>query len=244
MSLRHGMKRVAVAGAATMCAAVFALALGTGVAGALTSSDGNTSINPDTAINGATNAGTPYSSGQTITVSTIANTTLSNANEPPAFQGGNYYMEECADPGGTLANLPTNANGCEAATLTTATKTPSGAFSHVMIVYDLPDPGTLGTPTMTGTCDTQPNFCVIGIFSGNPQQGTNFNSPHLFSAPFQMSQQADFGTGAETGLNPGDGTPEVPLAIGLPLAAVGLFGGWTLVRNRRRRRQALQQAAA
>jgi hypothetical protein len=232
------MKMVAVSGAATICAAVFALGVGSGVAGAntLTSGDGNTTLTTQAGV--AVTAGTPYSSGQTITVATIANSVINQASEPPAFVGGNFYLEECVDPGGTTGNLPTNANGCEAATLQTITKTTSGAFSKAFIVYDLPDPGTLGSPTMTGTCDTAPNFCVVGIFSGNPQQGTNFNAPHLFSAPFQMDQQADFGTGAETGLNPGDGTPEVPLAIGLPLAAVALFGGWTLLRRRRRQHQA------
>ena len=199
---------VAVLLAALVTAVVVITTLGSSApAAALTSTDGNTTINPDPAVNGPTNPGTPYSSGQTITVSTIANTTLSNANEPPAFQGGNYYIEECADPSGAAANLPTNAGGCESATLGTATKTPSGAFSKNFIVYDLPDPGTLGTPTMTGTCDVAPNQCVIGIFSGNPQQGTNFNAPHLFSAPFNIDQQSDFGSGAEAGLNPGDGSP-------------------------------------
>jgi len=232
MSIRHVLKTVAATSAATVCCAVFALGVGSGVAGAntLTSSDGNTNL---TTI-GTITAGTPYSSGQTITVATIANSVINNANEPPAFQGGNFYLEECVDPGGTPAGLPTNAGGCEAATLTPVTKTPSGAISKAFIVYDLPDPGTLGTPTLTGTCDVAPNQCVVGIFSGNPQQGTNFNAPHLFSAPFQMDQQADFGSGAETGVNPGDGTPELSLAIGLPLAALAVFGGFTL-RNRRRR---------
>ncbi len=171
----------------------------------LVSGDGITTLTT-TACCGTITAGTPYSSGQTITVSTIANSVINNANEPPAFQGGNFYLEECTDPGGTTGGLPANANGCEAATLTPVTKTPNGAISKAFIVYDLPDPGTLGTPTMTGACDVAPNQCVVGIFSGNPQQGTNFNAPHLFAAPFNVDQQADFGSGTETGLNPGDGS--------------------------------------
>jgi hypothetical protein len=174
-------------------------------AATLTSGDGNTTLTT-TLCCGTITAGTPYSSGQTLTVSTIANSVIDNADEPTAFQGGNYYLEECTDPGGTTANLPTNASGCESATLVPAAKTPSGSFSKAFIVYDLPDPGTLGTPTMTGTCDVTPNQCVIGIFSGNPQQGTSFNAPHLWSAPFNVDQQADFGTGAEAGMNPGDGS--------------------------------------
>ena len=34
--------------------------------------------------------------------------------------------------------------------------------------------------------------------------------------------------------NPGDGTPEVPMAILLPLSAMGLLGGAVLIRRRRR----------
>ena len=35
------------------------------------------------------------------------------------------------------------------------------------------------------------------------------------------------------GTNPGDGTPELPLAIGLPLAGGGILGGTLLIRRRR-----------
>jgi hypothetical protein len=87
---------------------------------------------------------------------------------------------------------------------------------------------------MTGKCDVAPNQCVIGIFAANPSPaaGNGFAFPHLFSAPFQVI----VGDGTDTGANPGDGTPEVPLAIGLPLAALAVFGGFT-IRNRRRRQQ-------
>ncbi len=43
---------------------------------------------------------------------------------------------------------------------------------------------------------------------------------------------------AELGSNPGDGTPEVPLAVGLPLAAAGLVGGTVLFRRRKAARAA------
>ena len=173
-------------------------------------------------------------------MSTIANTVINNAAETlPGRRGGSFYLEMCADPGGTTGNLPTTASELRGGHApVTVSKTTSGAISKSLTVYDLPDPGTLGSTSMTGTCDVAPNDCVIGIFSTNP--GTNpgtFALPKLFSAPFQVDQQSDFGSGQEQGLNPGDGTPEVPLAVGLPLAAVAVFGGWTL-RNRRRRRQA------
>jgi len=244
MSIRHVLKTVAVSGAATVCAAVFALGVGSGVASAATStsSDGNTTLST-TANCGQPPApctitpGTPYTSGQIVSVGVIANSVMNNTNLPPAAQGGNYYLEECVDPGGTTAGLPTKPTGCESATLLTAPKQTDGSLSpsKAFTVYDLPDLATLGSSTMVGTCDVAPNQCVIGIFATNPQAQTNpgFGFPHLFSAPFQMS----VGDGNDVGNNPGDGTPEVPLAIGLPLAAVAVFGGWS-IRNRRRRQQA------
>jgi hypothetical protein len=237
MSIRHVVKTVAVSGAATICGAVLMLGIGAGPAGAstLTSSDGNTSLSTI----GTVSPG-PYSSGQGITVSVAANsvmntTNLTNAGAPTT---GNFYIEECADPGGTIANLPTTYQGCEAATLATAAKSTDGSLTltggNAYTVYDLPDPNTLGSATMVGTCDIAPNQCVIGIFADNPNFGhAGFSYPHLFSAPFQ----ATVGDGNDVGDNPGDGTPEVPLAIGLPLAGLAIFGGFTIRNRRRRQRQ-------
>ena len=241
MSIRRVAKTLAVSGAATVCCAVFALGVGSGVAGAntLTSGDGNTTLTTQ----GTVTSGTPYSSGQTIDLNVAANSVMNSTNLSAhgAPTTGNFYIAECADPGGTTAGLPTTSNGCEAATLATTGKNADGHLALTgaggFTVYDLPDPGTLGSPTMVGTCDVQPNDCVVGIFASNPSID-GFSFPHIFSAPFQMTQDP---TGADAGNSPGDGTPEVPLAIGLPLAALAVFGGWT-IRNRRRR-QHQQQAA-
>ena len=117
---------------------------------------------------------------------------------------GSFYFEECTDPGGLAANLPTTSSGCEAATddFTSVQKTSDGSFDDPSyIVYDLPDPATLGSATMVGTCDVAPNTCVIGIFAENP--GTSgFSYPHLFSAPFNI----EVGDGQDLGDDPGDGT--------------------------------------
>ena len=260
MSIRHVLKTVAATSAATVCCAVFALGVGSGVAGAntLTSGDGNTTLTTQ----GTVASGAPYSSGQIIDLNVAANNVLSASNlfasgtpgcsqlsagPPPTYScSGNYYVEECTNPGGTTTSLPTGASGCEAATLATGGKNADGHLSLIggngPTIFDLPDPGTLGSATMTGTCDVAPNQCVLGIFAENPQAGNGFAYPHLFSAPFQVDQQADFGSGSEAGLNPGDGTPEVPLAIGLPLAALAVFGGFT-IRNRRRRQHQEEQLA-
>jgi len=238
MSIRHVLKTVAATSAATVCCAVFALGVGSGVASAntLTSGDGNTTLTTQ----GTVTSGTPYTSGQQISLNVAANSVMNTTNltNNGAPTTGNFYVEECTDPGGLAANLPTSATGCEAATLVTGPKASDGHLNLVgtsgPTIYDLPDPGSLGSPTMVGKCDQAPNQCVLGIFAANPAPaaGNGFAFPHLFSAPFQAS----VGDGNDTGANPGDGTPEVPLAIGLPLAALAVFGGWSL-RNRRRRHQ-------
>jgi hypothetical protein len=234
MSIRHAVKTVAATGAATLCAATFALAFGSGVAGA-DLSNGPTTLS----TNGTVTAGTPYSSGQVINVvvgpnSTMNNAALTTAGVNPA---GNFYVEMCTDTNGVLPSTPSN---CEAATVVPAPHSSDGSMSVSgsttgYTVYDLPD-GNLGAATMVGQCDAAPNTCVVGIFSQNPGSAgaAAFTSPHLFSAAFQMKVDP---TGTDSGSNPGDGTPEVPLAIGLPLAAVGVFGAITL-RNRRRQQRA------
>jgi hypothetical protein len=55
-----------------------------------------------------------------------------------------------------------------------------------------------------------------------------FSSLHFFSQTFSVKP-----TTGDTGANPGDGTPEVPLALGLPVAAAGILGGTLLIRRRR-----------
>ncbi len=184
-------------------------------ASTLTSPDGNTTLST-TADCGSPPApctitpGTPYTSGQIINVGVAANSVISIPALgsfvpaiPTLYQSGNYYLEECTDPGGTTANLPTSPSGCESATLLTVGKTSTGGFSKNFTLYDLPDFNTLGTPTMTGMCDVAPNTCVVGIFISNPQSVTaTFSYPHLFSAPFNIT----VGDGNDAGDNPGDGS--------------------------------------
>ena len=175
-----------------------------GQASTLTSSDGYTTLSTI----GTVTAGTPYSSGQAITVSGIANPVLSNANlvannVPGQTTGnptGNFSVEECTDPGGLVANLPTSASGCEKATEdVSVSKTNDGSFTDTGYqVYDLPDTN-LGLPTMTGTCDVAPNQCVIGIFATDPQSGNGFKYPHLFSAPFNIDGRRRAGLGRQSG---------------------------------------------
>jgi hypothetical protein len=178
-------------------------------ASTLTSSDGYTSLSTI----GTVTADTPYTSGQQLDVSVASNPVLSfsslfSAGTPSCSSAtecsGNYYVEECTDPDGTSGNLPTTASACEAATDNfSASKSSDGSLTvDSYPVYDLPDPGTLGPPTMTGECDVTPNVCVLGIFAQNPQSASGFAYPHLFSAPFNIT----VGDGLDQGDNPGDGS--------------------------------------
>jgi hypothetical protein len=182
-----------------------------GGADTLVSPDGYTTLT----TMGTVSAG-PYTSGQQVMITGNANSTLSNANlvansVPGQVTGnptGDFYFEECTDPGGTTANLPTAPDNCEAATddFTSVAKTSDGSFDNPSYTLeDLPDP-LLGSATLTtGTCDVTPNTCVIGIFATNPNT-TGFSYPHLFSAPFNI----EVGDGLDQGDDPGNGSaPQV-----------------------------------
>jgi hypothetical protein len=232
MSLKRSLKSAGVSAAALLCGGVFMFGMA-GPAGAstLTSPDGNTTLTTQ----GTVAAGTPYTSGQNVTLSVQANSVISTAalSAAGAPTTGNFSVYECTDPGGTVANLPTTPSGCEPDTVASVAKTPTGAVSlsgaNSFVVFDLPD-ANLGTPSMAGTCDVAPNQCVVGIFA-TPIASGAFGFPHLFSAPFQVT----VGDGADNGDSPGDGTPEVPLALLLPLAAAAVVGGGTVYERRRRR---------
>jgi len=199
-------------------------------ANTLTSTDGNVTL---TTI-GTVTTGTPYSSGQEINITVNPNSTLSLSNlETYGFTGEpSMKAEECDDPGGTTAGLPaTPLNNCDSQTLdSTSAVNADGSFSiNDYTVYWLPDNATFGEPSdQLPTCGTAPNYCVLYL---GPAQ-TNFADPHLWSAPFLITNNGDDG-----GENPGDGTPEAPLVIGLPLLGLAV-GGSTLYLRRRRRSHA------
>ena len=97
-------------------------------------------------------------------------------------------------------------------------------------MYALPDAISLGEGSSGPKCgSTSATECILYI--GNDQN--DFTKPHLWSQPFFVSAN-----GNDAGANPGDGTPEVPLAIILPVAAMGLLGGTVLIRRRRAARTA------
>lgn len=243
MNIRKAGVALAAATAIAGFAGVAAL-IAPGVAGADPISSSGTTvqaalpINPDPNTGFTVTPGTPFSSGQTIEVSIPAETVLS--------QSGKIQIVECADPGGAPANLPTSAASCDpGGTINGDAFSIGGGFS---------DP-SLGTTT-PGTPPAVPNggsftYTNYPLYAENPSEGspitcgtaaipcvllitTNYSdiggTGHLWSQPFQVVDK----DGVNGGTDPGDGTPEVPLAVGLPLSAAGLFGGGLALRRRRR----------
>ena len=118
-------------------------------------------------------------------------------------------------------------DNCDGSTiLSTSAVNADGSFLiSSYTVYALPDNISLGEPsTQKPVCGVAPNYCVLYI---GPAQ-TDFSKPHLFSAPFQVLANADDGGGS-----PGDGTPETPLVIGLPLLGMAVGGSALYLRRRR-----------
>ncbi len=212
MRARHGaeplrtratwLRRAQLAGAALLALGA-PLALLAGRANAATLVSGPVTL---TTI-GSVTTGTPYSSGQVINISVAANSTLSLANlETEGGYTGEPAMKavECVDPGGLVANLPATPTGnCDGQTvLSTSAVNADGSFTiSDYTIYWLPDNATFGeSSTQTPTCGTPPNDCVLYL---GPAQ-SDFSKPHIFSAPFLVTNNGDDG-----GENPGDGSAPV-----------------------------------
>jgi hypothetical protein len=225
MILRKAAILMAAATAITGSSGIALVGL-SGVAGAVNPSGTQLPVvvptNPDPQSGQTITPGTPYASGQIVEVNIPANTAL-QANV-------SIKIIECADPGGLVANLPTSAAGCDTSTKQGDTIIPAsdGSYDYLAgdqhgdsgyTVYSEPKLG--GSSTIT--CGSAATPCVLWI-------GDNYNNfavNQLWSEPFQVQQTASPGD------DPGDGTPEVPLAIGLPLAAGGIFVGTIALRRRR-----------
>ena len=222
MSVRHVARRVAVSLAATAAAGTFAALAFTSPASAAGPTTG--SIIPNAAQPQGTVTGGPFSSGQNINVVVPTNETFSSddglGNNTSAIN-----VLECSAPNGVV---PTNPNVCDGNTIQGNTILPAtdGSFTYNnYTVYALPDSVSLGEGSTGPVCGNTPaTECILYI--GNNQG--DFTKPHLWSQPFLIASNADDG-----GENPGDGTPEVPLAIILPVSAMGLLGATVLIRRRR-----------
>ena len=223
MSVRHVAKAVGISSAIACAGALSAVSLA-GVAGAAAPTNGSQvgSATPS----GSFTPGLPFSSGQTITINVPPNTVLPGDT--------NVLIEECAAPNGVI---PTLTAQCDSNTVDADTITPNsdgpgdGSFTYSTYqVYALPDTAIGDTATSNIHCgNTVATECVLYI----GDNVNDFTAPHFWSQPFLTASY-----GNDRGSNPGDGTPEFPLAVGLPLAAAGIMGGLVLRRRRVSRRAA------
>lgn len=233
MSIKHLLRTLAVAAPVTLAIGSFSVVAMEGTASAA----GTTQSATIDATNGGGNSnvatGKPFSSGQLVTVNVPANTANGGTSELAANQG--YTIWECSDlngPGGTVG-LPTNISECDSNTAngTTGTTNSDGSVSYGGYeVYALPDTvaaglGGLGeNSSHTPVCNLG-SPCVLAVLTdtGNFQDPTGL----AFTQPFIIKAN-----GNDSGANPGDGTPEAPLVIGLPLVGLAAIGGTLFFRRR------------
>jgi hypothetical protein len=212
MNVRHLARKVGIGAAASACG----LLLFAGAAGAVTGTVAP--INPDPTSGQTITAGTPYSSGQSVKVTAPAGSGLPT--------GANVVLVECAAPNGVLPTLPSECDPGNTQSGPSINPAADGSFTlNNYQLYALPDPNLSPSSIVCG--NTVATECVVGMFDDYD----DFLQPHIFSQPFLISPSA-----GDNAANPGDGTPELPLAIGLPLAAGGLFAGGIAIRRRRTRR--------
>jgi len=173
---------------------------------------------PNSAVPAETvTAGTPFSSGQVIKVQIPTNSNLT--------PGARVNILECADPGGTVANLPGDVSGCDNYTAngdTVLVQSDGSVMYSNYTVYALPDPG-IGDTGTSPECDLTAE-CVL--FIGQDQ--TNFASaPYYFSQPFFVNP-----TAGDTGANPGDGSSAQVITFTTTPPSQGHIGGtYTVTTN-------------
>jgi hypothetical protein len=151
-----------------------------------------------------------YADQQSVNLSVAANTTFT--------PGATINVLECADPGGSTANLPTDSSTCDGNTIQgpTVIVGSDGSFSLTgYTIYALPS-SSLGESSSGQPKCNATNACVL--FVGQDQN--DFTQPKTFSAPFFVGPTAS--------------TPESPLAIALPLGGLGVLAVGTVLVYRRR----------
>jgi len=214
MSIRNvGRKLVLASAAAVLAGTVAGLSVGTASYALTDGSQVANSVSPTGAA--STSA---FSSGQSIDVSIPANSDL--------VPGTKVNIEECADPGGTPANLPTNASTCDGNTVqgnTVYVNADGSVLDLDYNVYALPDATSLGEPpTAAPACDAT-DECVLYV---GENQG-DFSQPHVFSQAFYVDPVAgDSGTPAGDGgvQNITFGAPPSPALDGASYT-IGASGG-------------------
>jgi hypothetical protein len=187
MSIRNvGRKLAMTTAAAVLAGTVAGLSVGTA---SYAVTDGNQVPNSVSPTGAASTSA--FSSGQAIDVSIPANSDL--------VPGSKVNIEECADPGGSPANLPTNASECDGNTIqgnTVFVNSDGSVLDANYDVYALPDTASLGEPpSAQPVCDLT-DLCVLYV---GENQG-DFTQPHVFSQPFYVGPvSGDSGTPAGDG---------------------------------------------
>jgi len=207
MSLRRVSRRLAVFAAAAAMAGTLSMLAFAAPASALPQA-------PGSILCTTTCSSGPFASGQQVEVklppSSFASTEV----------GKHVNIEECAAPGGVPPTDPAACDGLSIQGDTVLINSDGSVDYSNYNIYALPD-ADIGDTGTTPKCDLS-NPCVLYV--GENQN--DFTQPGFFTESFTVNP--------DPGANPGDGTPETPLVIGLPLAAAALVGGVWTVRRRRR----------
>ncbi len=121
-----------------------------------------------------------FTTGESVTVSVGPNSLFAPHTR--------VNMIECADPGGSQANLPTSLSTCDANTVEadTVLVQPDGSFvEHGYTLYALPNE-VLGEQSNWQPVCNRTNQCVLYV--GEDQD--DFTQPKIFSAPFAFTTSA------------------------------------------------------
>jgi hypothetical protein len=170
-------------------------------------------------------ATTPLDHHQVVDVVVAPNSTLDRSSlEAAGYPSGAVPIKvlECADLNGTAANLPTKPTQCDPSTLQLVSYLDEDGSLTVpnLIIYALPDVGELG-PSNGTVCDDGANWCVLGIFSDQ----NNFQKPHLFSTPFQVSSTV---ASDSASTSPTSSAAGASASVSIPPATLADTGGPTL----------------
>jgi hypothetical protein len=145
-----------------------------------------------------------FSSGQTVSVTVGPN----NFFTPHA----RVNILECADPGGSVANLPKDITSCDGDTIegNSILVADDGSFSDSAYpVYAVPNSALGEQPDDQPTCN-QTNPCVLYV----GQDQNDFTAPKVFSTPFLVTPGSGVTTasGGQTGSSGSSGTTNTTVA--------------------------------
>jgi hypothetical protein len=170
LQLPVGLARTVVVTAVVALSVVLVLVIRPGAAAAAT---------PTLTITPGPSAGS-FTNGESVTVSVGPNSLFT-----PHYR---VNIIECADPGGSTANLPVNEKTCDVNTVEadTVLVQPDGSFKETgYTLYALPN-AVLGEQANWQPVCNRTDKCVLYV--GENQD--DFTQPKIFSAPFAFTSSA------------------------------------------------------